>query len=90
MNADSYAKRALADAVSSTYIGVPHQLPPKLIDCRYAPPDLESDLPDAYVRGDHDFHACIPVESAADYQGHQAAAVRYLAKQFFAGLEGGE
>jgi len=42
------------------------------------------------VRGDHDFHTCIPVESAARYAGHQAAAVRYLAKQFFAGLEGGE
>jgi hypothetical protein len=86
MKADDYIKQAIA----STYIGVPHQLPPQIIDCRYAPPVRDSDVPDRYVRGDHDFHTCIPVESAASYVGHQAAAVRYLAKQFFAGLEGGE
>jgi len=86
MSVDSYIKQAIA----STYIGVPHQLPPRIIDCRYAPPDRDSDMPDEYVRGDHDFHACIPVESAASYVGHQSAAVRYLAKQFFAGLQGGE
>jgi hypothetical protein len=86
MSVDSYIKQAIA----STYIGVPHQLPPRLIDCRHAPPDLDAELPDAYVRGDHDFHTCIPVEAAATYVGHQAAAVRYLAKTFFAELEGGE
>jgi hypothetical protein len=86
MNADDYIKQT----IDSTYIGVPHQMPPRIIDCRYAPPDLESDLPDLYVRGDHDFHTCVPVANAASYAGHQWAAVRYLAKKFFAELEGGE
>ena len=76
-----YAKRKAGDYLACQYIAVPHQLPPKLMDSTFSPPDKDGELPDRYVLGDHDFHACVSLIDGLDYVGHQAIEVRRLAQR---------
>lgn len=65
--------------IGTLYIGIPHQLPPKVIDADINPPDEEDG--DRYVKGDHDFHGCISLADGLAYEGHQAIAVRRAARK---------
>jgi hypothetical protein len=81
-----YAKHKAGDYLAAWYVGIPHQLPPKLMDRGLNPPDTEGEMPDQYVAGDHDFHGCIPVIDGLTYKGHQAAKVRSLTLRHLRGV----
>ncbi len=85
-----HARLRAGKYLATFYIGVPHQLPPKIMDSSLNPPDREGELADQYVRGDHDFHACIPLIDGLTYQGHQAPAVRTLAARHLRGVLGAD
>lgn len=72
--------------VADLYIGIPHQLPPRVWDATKFPPEGD----DAYVRGDHDWHACLPLLTALTWTGHQWAKVQSLAESTVRDIEGGE
>lgn len=74
--------------VAELYVGIPHQLPPRLWDATKFPPDADSD--DAYVLGDHDWRACIPLLTAVTWTGHQWAKVQALAERTIREIEGGK
>ena len=74
--------------VADLYIGIPHQRPPALWDATKFPPDPEAD--DAYVLGDHDWHACLPILNALTWKGHQWGEVQALAEKTIREIEGGE
>jgi len=76
-----YAKREGGAHLSTRYICVPQQLPPKVKDSFCAPPDTEGEMPDQYVEGDHDCHAVMRLVDGLTYQGHQWAKVRSLAER---------
>lgn len=76
--------------VSDLYIGIPHQLPPRLWDATKHPPEEGDEHEDAYVKGDHDWHACIPLLTAITWAGHQSAKVQALATSVVREIEGGE
>jgi hypothetical protein len=72
--------------VADLYIGIPHQLPPRLWDATRHPPEEG----DAYVRGDHDWHACLSLVNALKWKGHQWAKVQALAERTIREIDGGE
>jgi hypothetical protein len=76
-----HAKHKAGDYLSCWHIGVPHQLPPRLIDSGYNPPETDGEMADQYVKGDHDFHTCIHVLDGLTYRGHQGAEVVGLARR---------
>lgn len=76
--------------VSDLYIGIPNQSPPRLWDATQHPPEKSADHEDSYVKGDHDWHACVPLLSALTWSGHQSPRVQALARCVIREIEGGE
>jgi hypothetical protein len=76
-----YAKHKGGQHLSTQYICVPHQLPPKLMDSYWSPPETDGEMVDQYVAGDHDCHAVMALVDGLTYHGHQALRVRRLAEK---------
>ena len=65
--------------LEQVYVCIPHQLPAFIRDAADYPP-VEEDG-DHSIRGDHDWHGCVSVESALTWRGHQWAKVQTLAER---------
>lgn len=76
-----YAKQKGGQHLTTQYICVPHQLPPKLMDSAWSPPETDGEMQDQYVAGDHDCHAVMHLIDGLTYQGHQSLKVRALAEK---------
>ena len=74
-------------ASTSTYIAIPHQLPPTFWYAVPGEEPIEEDG-DSYIAGDHDLHAILPINTpeevryAETYSGHQWVAVQSMAGIF--------
>lgn len=66
----------LVDETDRSYVAIPHQKPPFIVDAREFPP-VDTDG-DAVFAGDDDLHGWCLLTDASDYVGHQKFAMRAL------------